>query len=164
MTGTLVVVAGVSTVTVQATAGWGDSVYAVQAFAPENMTVVQGTLVQWRLANPTEPHTITGPAPGGSLAWDSSPNFNPPGPPPVLIVPGTTFNHTFSTAGTFTYLCKVHAYQVGSSWAGMVGTVIVEPAVVDTSGTLLSVSYAALAVAVVALLVGIYALVRKRKP
>ncbi|HLQ41816.1 MAG TPA: hypothetical protein VK189_03065, partial [Thermoplasmata archaeon] len=129
-----------------------------------NMTVVRGTLVEWRLANPTEPHTITGPAPGGVLAWDSSPNFNPPAPPPVLITPGATFNHTFSTAGTFTYLCKVHAYQVGSSWAGMVGTVIVEPAVVDTSSTVLTVSYAALGVAVVALLVGIYALVRKRKP
>ena len=163
MTGTLVVVAGVSTVTVQATAGWGDSVYAVQAFAPENMTVVQGTIVQWRLANPTEPHTITGPAPGGGIAWDSSPNL-PPGPPPVLFVPDTTFNHTFSSAGTFTYLCKVHAYQVDRSWVGMVGTVIVEPAVVDTSSTLLTVSYAALAVAVVALLVGIAALVRKRKP
>ena len=160
MTGTLVVVTGVSTVTVQATAGWGDSVYAVQAFAPENMTVVQGTIVQWRLANPTEPHTITGPA----LIWDSSANFNPPGPPPVLITPGATFNHTFSTAGTFTYFCKVHAYQVGSSWAGMVGTVIVEPSVADTLNTLSAVSYAALAVAVVALLVGIYALVRKRKP
>jgi len=164
MTGTLIVVAGVSTVTLSATAGWGDSVYAVQAFAPENMTVVQGTIVHWRLANPTEPHTITGPAPGGGLAWDSSPNFNPPGPPPVLVVPGATFNHTFNTAGTFTYLCKVHAYEVGSSWVGMVGTVIVDPSVADTVNTLSAVSYAALGVAVVALLVGIYALVRKRKP
>src|SRR5437879_11394398 len=109
MTGTLVVVAGVSTVTVQATAGWGDSVYAVQAFAPENMTVVQGTIVQWRLANPTEPHTITGPPPGGSPAWDSSPNFNPPGPPPLLIMPGATVNHAFSTAGTAPDCVKVHA-------------------------------------------------------
>jgi len=164
MTGTLVVVAGISTVTVSATAGWGDSMYAVQAFAPENLTVVQGTIVQWRLANPTEPHTITGPAPGGGLAWDSSPNFNPPGPPPVLVAPGATFSHTFNTAGTFTYLCKVHAYEVGSSWVGMVGTVIVEPAVADTTSTLSAVSYAALAVAVVALLVGIYGVVRKRKP
>jgi len=162
MSGTLVVVAGVSTVTVSATAGWGDSVYAVQAFAPENFTVVQGTIVQWRLTNPTEPHTITGP--GAPAAWDSSPNFNPPGPPPVLIVPGATFNQTFNTAGTFTYFCKVHAYQVGSSWVGMVGTVIVEPAVVDTTSGLSAVSYAALAVAVVAFLVGIGALLRKRKP
>src|SRR6266568_2463491 len=165
MTGTLVVVAGVSTVTVQANAGWGDSLYAAQAFAPENMTVVQGTIVQWRLANPTEPHTITGPPPGGSPAWDSSPNFNPPGPPPVMpIVPGPTFSHTFTTAGTFTYFCKVHAYDIGGSWAGMVGTVIVEPSAADALNTLSAVSYAALAVAVVALLVGIYALVRKRKP
>src|SRR2546422_809755 len=47
---------------------------------------------------------------------------------------------------------------------GRVGTVIVERAVVDTSSTRLTVSYAALAVAVVALLVGIAALVRKRRP
>src|SRR5437899_2699616 len=79
MAGNLTVTAGVSTVAVTATAGWGDSVYAVQAFAPEDLTVVQGTIVQWRLANPTEPHTITGPVSGGSPAWDSSPNFNPPG-------------------------------------------------------------------------------------
>jgi len=82
----------------------------------------------------------------------------------VLVVPGATFNHTFNTAGTFTYLCKVHAYEVGSSWVGMVGTVIVDPSVADTVNTLSAVSYAALGVAVVALLVGIYALVRKRKP
>src|SRR5712691_1172105 len=164
MAGNLTVTAGVSTVTVTATAGWGDSVYAVQAFAPEDLTVVQGTTVQWRLANPTEPHTITGPVSGGAPAWDSSPNFNPPGPPPVMpIVPGPTFSHTFTTAGTFTYFCKVHAYDIGGSWAGMVGTVIVEPSVADTLNTLSTVSYAALAVAVVALLVGIYALVRKRK-
>ncbi len=164
MTGNLTVVNGVSTVTVTATAGWGDSVYAVQAFAPESLTVVRGTIVQWRLANPTEPHTITGPAPGGGLGWDSSPNFNPPGPPPVLVVPGSTFNHTFSTAGTFTLFCKVHAYEVGSSWVGMVGTVIVEPSVADTLNTLAAVSYASLAVAVVALLVGIYGLVRSASP
>src|SRR5437899_12308109 len=74
MAGNLTVTAGVSTVTVTATAGWGDSVYAVQAFAPEALTVVQRPLAQWRLANPTEPHTITGPVSGGSPAWDSSPN------------------------------------------------------------------------------------------
>jgi len=82
----------------------------------------------------------------------------------VLFVPGTTFNHTFNTAGTFTYLCKVHAYEIGGSWVGMVGTVIVEPPAADQVGSLSAVSYAALAVAVVALLVGIYAAVRKRKP
>ena len=164
MAGNLTVTAGVSTVTVPATAGWGDSVYAVQAFAPGDLTVVQGTIVQWRLANPTEPHTITGPVSGGSPAWDSSPSFNPPGPPPVMpIFPGPAFSHTFPTAGTFTYFCKVHAYDIGGSWAGMVGTVIVEPSVADTLNTLSTVSYAALGVAVVALLVGIYALVRKRK-
>src|SRR5881409_2349333 len=148
MAGNLTVTAGLSTVTVTATAGWGDSVYAVQAFAPENLTVVRGTTVQWRLANPTEPHTITGPVSGGSPVWDSSP----------------TFSHTFTTAGTFTYFCKVHAYDIGGSWAGMVGTVIVEPSAADALNTLSAVSYAALAVAVVALLVGIYSVVRKRKP
>ena len=165
MAGNLTVTAGLSTATVTATAGWGDSVYAVQAFAPENLTVLQGAIVQWRLANPTEPHTITGPVSGGPPAWDSSPNFNPPGPPPVMpIVPGPTFSHTFPTAGTFTYFCKVHAYDIGGSWAGMVGTVIVEPSAADALNTLSAVSYAALAVAVVALLVGIYSVVRKRKP
>jgi len=151
---------------VTATAGWGDSVYAVQAFASEDLSVPQGTIVQWRLANPTEPHTITGPISGSSPVWDSSPNFNPPGPPPVMpIAPGPTFSHTFTTAGTFTYFCKVHAYSVGGSWVGMVGTVIVESpaaAPVDISGVA-AVGYAAVALAGVALVVSIYAVVR-RKP
>src|SRR2546426_4278759 len=80
------------------------------------------------------------------------------------IVPGPAFSHTFPTAGTFTYFCKVHAYDIGGSWAGMVGTVIVEPSAADALNTLSAVSYAALAVAVVALLFGIYALGRERKP
>lgn len=149
---------------VTATAGWGDSVYAVQAFAPENLTVARGTIVEWRLANPTEPHTITGAAPGGGVAWDSSPNFNPTGPPPVML-PGDTFSHTFNTIGTFTYFCKVHAYKVGASWVGMAGTVIVQfpaAATLDVSGVA-AASYAALALAVVALIISIYAVVR-RKP
>src|SRR2546427_2011007 len=71
MAGNLTGTAGVSTVSVTAPAGGGDSVYAVQAFAPEELAVVQGTIVQWRLPNPTEPHTNTGPDCGGSPAWVS---------------------------------------------------------------------------------------------
>ena len=164
MTGNLTVTAPLpGPAVVAATAGWGDSAYAVQAFAPENLSVPRGTIVQWRLANPTEPHTITGPVSGGTPAWDSSPNFNPPGPPPVML-PGDTFTRSFPTAGTFTYFCKVHAYNVGGSWVGMVGTVIVESSPADALNTLSAVSYAALTVAVVALLVGIYDVVRRRKP
>src|SRR2546425_3012085 len=133
MAGNLTVTAGLSTVTVTATARRGDPVYGLRDFAPRDLAVAQASVVQWRLADPTEPHTITGPVSGGSPPWGSSPNFHPPGPPPVMpIFPGPTFSHTFSTPGTFTYFCKVHAYDIGGSWAGMVGTVIVEPSVADT--------------------------------
>src|SRR5436305_3350435 len=37
-----------------------DPHFAVQAFAPESISVPQGTIVRWTLTNPTEPHTITG--------------------------------------------------------------------------------------------------------
>ncbi len=156
---------------VTAVAGWGDHEYAVQAFAPENLTVAAGTIIRWTLMNPTEPHTITGKNPAGAIAWDSSPNFNPPGPPPVMIpdTPSKTFSWTFDTAGTFVYFCKVHAYRIGQSWAGMVGIVHVVPltsldAVNAAASGASTVGYAALGLSIVALLVAVVGVVRGKGP
>src|SRR2546427_13105869 len=80
MAGNLTVTAGGSTVTVPATAGWGDSVYAVQAFAPEGLTGVHGTIGQWRVANPADAPPNTGPRSGGAPALGSSPHLYPPRP------------------------------------------------------------------------------------
>jgi len=121
--------------------------------------------------NPTEPHTITGKNPAGAIAWDSSPNFNPPGPPPVMIpdTPSKTFSWTFDTAGTFVYFCKVHAYRIGQSWAGMVGIVHVVPltsldAVNAAASGASTVGYAALGLSIVALLVSVVGVVRGKGP
>jgi len=151
---------------VNVVAGWGDHTYAVQAFAPENLAVAQGTIVRWTLTNPLEPHTITHLNTTAPRAWDSSPNFNPPGPPPVML-PGASFSVTFNTPGTFVYFCKLHAYKIGGSWVGMTGIVHVVPvttldALNASVGGLSGVSYAALALSVLALIVAGYGLVRRK--
>jgi len=142
-------------------AGWGDPNYAVQAFAPESISVPQGTIVRWTLTNPTEPHTITGTNSTG-IVWDSSPNL-PPGLPPVMTVLGSTFNWTFTSEGTFTYFCKLHAYKIGDSWVGMTGTVIVLPAAVDAVSTLSLVGYGALVLSVLALALAGAGLMRRKR-
>ena len=157
MTGTLVVTSGlVIDQVVNVVAGWGDPNYAVQAFAPQNISVPQGTIVRWTLMNPTEPHTIT------SAVWDSSPAL-PPGLPPVMVAPGSTFNWTFTSEGTFTYFCKLHAYKIGESWVGMTGTIIVLPAPADT-GALAAVGYGGLAFGILALVVAGVSLMRRKGP
>lgn len=153
---------------VNVVAGWGDHLYAVQAFAPENLEVAQGTIVRWTLLNPLEPHTITHLNTTAPREWDSSPNFNPPGPPPVML-PGASFSHTFDTPGTFVYFCKLHAYKIGGSWVGMTGIVHVVPVTVldalnASVGGLSGVAYAALALAIVALIVSVYGLARRKGP
>jgi plastocyanin len=155
---------------VNAVAGWGDHVYAVQAFAPENISVPRGTIIRWTLMNPTEPHTITLSNSTGVIR-DSSPNFNPPGPPPVMI-PGTPtahFSWTFNAEGTYVYFCKLHAYQIGQSFAGMMGTVHVVPltsldAVNAAASGASAVGYGSLGLSIVALLVAVYGVVRKKGP
>jgi plastocyanin len=143
--------------TVDLIAGWGDHLYAVQGFAPADITVTPGTIVRWTLLNPMEPHTITGFNSTGGLEWDSSPNFNPPGPPPVML-PGDSFSRPFNTPGTFVYFCKLHAYKIGGSWVGMTAVVHVVPATLDT------IAYAGLGIAVVALVVSVIGLFRRRGP
>jgi plastocyanin len=146
-------------------AGWGDSVYAVQAFAPRNVTVPRGTLVRWTLINPTEPHTITGFS-GSTAVWDSSPLIPLGMPPPVMVTPGALFNWTFTREGTYTYFCKVHAYKIGETWAGMVGTIIVQRPAEEALGGLstLTLTYVGLGIGIVALLIGLGAVgVARRK-
>ncbi len=172
MQGNVTITAGVPNPSiVTAIAGWGDHEYAVQAFAPENLTVSRGTIIRWTLMNPTEPHTITGRNATNAIMWDSSPNFNPPGLPPVMIpnTPTASFSHKFDTVGTFVYFCKVHAYLIGQSWAGMMGIVHVVPltsldAVNAAIGGASAVGYGALGISIIALIVAVYGVVRGKGP
>jgi plastocyanin len=68
------------------------------AFAPVTLTVPAGTTVTWTNRD-EEPHTVA--------ASDGS--FHSPG-----MGTGATFTHTFSTAGTFEYVCSIHPMMHGT--------------------------------------------------
>ncbi|OMB90492.1 amidase [Mycobacterium colombiense] len=68
------------------------------AFAPVTLTVPAGTTVTWTNRD-EEPHTVA--------ASDGS--FHSPG-----MGTGATFTHTFSTAGTFDYVCSIHPMMRGT--------------------------------------------------
>jgi plastocyanin len=76
----------------------GAASYAT-GYSPDNITVVIGVnnTVIWT-NNDNEPHTVTS-SDGG---FDSG-NMNP----------GATFTHTFTTPGTYTYICTYHPWMHG---------------------------------------------------
>jgi plastocyanin len=79
-------------------------------FLSDTVRVRAGGTVTW--VNCEEPgtpdHTTTSGVPGSTTGeWDSG-----------LLAPGTSFAHTFASAGTFLYFCRPHP--------GMRGIVIVE--------------------------------------
>jgi len=81
------------------------------AFNPGTITVRVGQQVVW-MNNDSAPHTTTsGSCSGGTCTpapgWDSG-----------TLNPGQSFAFTFTTAGTFTYFCRIHG-------ASMQGTVVV---------------------------------------
>ena len=68
------------------------------AFAPVTLTVPTGTTVTWTNRD-EEPHTVA--------ASDGS--FHSPG-----MGTGAIYAHTFSTAGTFEYVCSIHPMMRGT--------------------------------------------------
>jgi plastocyanin len=73
-------------------------------FAPQTVTIPAGRVITWRNDDAVS-HTTT--ADGASPLWNSG-----------TRTPGQTYQRTFSTAGTFTYHCTIHA--------GMTGTIVVQ--------------------------------------
>lgn len=90
--------AGSTTVTIVT----GSSTLTNTAFAPNPLTVSIGTTVSW-LNNDNATHTSS----ANDGAWGSS-----------SLAPGSRFNFTFNSAGTFEYHCSIHP--------NMVGTVVVQ--------------------------------------
>ena len=80
-------------------------------FSPANLTITHGTAVTWMNGDAIT-HTVTS-ATGSTDVFDSN---NVPG--------GTTFVHTFATAGTYEYYCKIHGLN-GAPPTGMHGTITV---------------------------------------
>jgi len=70
------------------------------AFVPATVTIPKGTTVIWTQKD-SAPHTVKG------TGLDSG-----------TLTQGQTFNHTFNEAGTFNYVCSIHA--------AMKGTIIVQ--------------------------------------
>jgi len=68
------------------------------SFSPGDVTVNRGTRVRW-VNNSGAQHTVT---PDGHSQWSSTELGN-----------GATFEHIFNTAGTFEYLCTLHAGMTG---------------------------------------------------
>jgi plastocyanin len=81
---------------------------AGSAFSPTPDTVAVGSMVTWT-NNDAYGHTVTS-VPGSSEVFDSP------------VAGGGSFSHTFSTAGTYGYYCKIH----GAPTSGMRGTIVVQ--------------------------------------
>ncbi len=64
-------------------------------FAPATVTIPAGSTVTWT-NHDAEPHTV--------VASDNS--FHSPG-----LDTGATFSHTFTTPGSFDYICSVHPFM-----------------------------------------------------
>ncbi|ELZ28112.1 blue (type 1) copper domain-containing protein [Halosimplex carlsbadense 2-9-1] len=92
------------------------------AYDPEEYTVSVGETVTWYFASPT--HNVgcrPGDSPQISLP-DGAESFASydDGNVGQTVPQGETYEHTFETAGEYTYVCIPHSRQ------GMVGTVVVE--------------------------------------
>ncbi|PYP40427.1 MAG: hypothetical protein DMD48_03425 [Gemmatimonadetes bacterium] len=83
-------------------------------FSPDTITIAKSTPVRWTNSG-TVPHTATadnGSFDSGTLGGTGTDPYGNP-------IQGDKYDHTFTTAGTFTYYCMFHAQ--------MHGTVIVTP-------------------------------------
>ncbi len=79
----------------------------LSAFSPSPDTVAAGSTVTWS-NNDGITHTVTS-ASGGDV-FDAG-----------NVAGGSTYQHTYNTAGTYTYYCKIH----GTPTSGMRGTIVV---------------------------------------
>ncbi|MCU7724951.1 cupredoxin family copper-binding protein [Actinoplanes sp. KI2] len=70
------------------------------AFAPAVLTVPVGTTVTWTNQD-SDAHTVTSSGSGGPLNSKA-------------LGTNDTFSHTFTKAGTFTYLCSIHPFMTAT--------------------------------------------------
>jgi nitrite reductase (NO-forming) len=73
-------------------------------FVPETVTVSKGTTVTWTNGDSTL-HTVTS---GSAESGNSGTEFDS-----SYLAAGKTFQHQFSTSGTFDYYCTLHPYMKG---------------------------------------------------
>jgi plastocyanin len=88
------------------------------SFDPQSITIHVGETVRWRWESPG--HNVVSGSSGAADGRFCSPNDSGCNAAPISIS-GTTYEHTFTEAGTFPYFCQPHFAF------GMTGRVIVEP-------------------------------------
>ena len=70
------------------------------AFAPAALTVKSGTTVTWTNKD-GDAHTVTSQGSGGPLQS-------------AALATGQSFSHTFTTPGTYAYLCTIHPFMTAT--------------------------------------------------
>jgi plastocyanin len=70
------------------------------AFSPATLTVKAGTTVTWTNQD-TDAHTVTSTGSGGPLKS-------------AALSTGQTYTYTFTTAGTYSYLCTIHPFMTAT--------------------------------------------------
>lgn len=99
-----------------------------RSFQPEKISIFVGDTVRW-VNRDNQRHTVSANSSAIALgeSFDSSPD-NCPGNFLFrdCLDPGDTFSHTFTTAGTFTYRCKLHGSDTSFANCAMCGQVIVK--------------------------------------
>ena len=99
--------------------------FGVSRFVRDHVVVHVGDTVAFGVAGPGAPHTVTfGQEPPGLAIFVPSGDRTHYAGGDLnsgLLTPGSPFNVTFTTVGTFHYICAIHDDM------GMVGDVVVEP-------------------------------------
>ena len=85
------------------------------AYVPPELTVTVGTEVIWTYVGPDAPHSVT----AADRSFDSHPDCSASRLDACMQTVGDAFRFTFTTAGRFTYSCKIHGEL-------MSGTIIIE--------------------------------------
>ena len=80
----------------------GGNAVAIQgfAFAPANLTVKVGTTVTWTNKD-SDAHTVTSQGSGGPFQSKA-------------LATGESYSYTFTTAGTYSYLCTIHPFMTAT--------------------------------------------------
>jgi plastocyanin len=96
------------------------------AYSPGTVNVTIGDTVTWTWSGPDTNHSVT-----ANAGQAESFNSDPGGPPTSADhLPGATFPHTFTHAGTFRYFCTVHSFMTGKVVvAGPGGADVTPPAI-----------------------------------